>query len=73
MPIYVYESIPQKPDQKPRYFEFSQRMTDEPYTKHPGTGEPIRRVILGGFGVLTGRNPGTDSGPCCGPGSRCCG
>jgi len=73
MPIYVYESIPQKPDQELRYFEFSQRMTDEAYTKHPETGEPIRRVILGGLGVLTSRNPGTDSGPCCGPGSRCCG
>jgi predicted nucleic acid-binding Zn ribbon protein len=72
MPIYVYESIPQKPGEEPRYFEFSQSMADEPYTKHPDTGELIRRVILGGLGVVT-RDPGTDSGPCCGPGSTCCG
>ena len=73
MPIYVYESIPQKPDEKSRYFEFIQSMTDEPYTKHPETGEPIRRVILGGFGVLTGRNPDKSSGPCCGSRPGCCG
>lgn len=73
MAIYVYESIPQKPGEETRYFEFSQRMTDKPYTKHPGTGQPIRRVMLGNFGVLTGRNASSDSGPCCGPGSKCCG
>ena len=73
MPIYVYESILQDPDGKPRYFEFLQDMSDKPYAKHPETGEPIRRVMLGGFGVLTGRNPDRNSGSCCGSGSGCCG
>ena len=71
MPIYVYESILQNPDGKPRYFEFLQNMSDKPYAKHPETDEPIRRVVLGGFGVLTGRNPKSGSNSCC-PGSGCC-
>jgi predicted nucleic acid-binding Zn ribbon protein len=72
MPIYVYQTIPQKPDEKPRYVEFKQGMTDEPFTTHPETGEPIRRVVLGKFGVLTSREPSGNSGPCCEPGSGCC-
>ena len=73
MPIYVYKTITEKPGEKTRYFEFSQSMTDEPFTKHPETGEPICRVVLGGFGVLTGRNSERNSGACCGSGSGCCG
>lgn len=77
MPIYVYESIPSKPGEEPRHFEFLQQMNDEPYVRHPETGEPIRRVVLGNFGVLTsrdvsGRNAGGGAGPCCGPDSQCC-
>lgn len=75
MPIYVYETIPQVPGEKPRFFEFTQSMNDEPFTRHPETNEPIRRVVLGGFGLLTRRSPGRGSGgsSCCGPGSSCCG
>ena len=73
MITYVYQTINQKPGEKPRYFEFSQSIMDEPFTKHPETGEPIRRVVLGGFGVLTGRRPDRNSGSCCGSGSGCCG
>ena len=73
MTTYVYEPLNQKPGEKPRYFEFKQNMTDKPLTKHPDTGEPIRRVVLGGFGTLSskvGTKP--DSGCGCAPGS-CCG
>ena len=75
MPIYVYESIPQAPGEKPSYFEFKQRMTDEPYTEHPETGAPLRRIFRGGFSVGTGRQPSGGSGGCCGPssGPGCCG
>jgi predicted nucleic acid-binding Zn ribbon protein len=73
MPIYVYESTSQNPDEEPRYFEYEQRVADKPYTKHPETGEPIRRVILGNFGILTSRNSDRGSGPCCDSGSGCCG
>ena len=44
MPIYEYELITDDPKQAKR-FELFQKMSDEPYTKHPETGEPIRRVI----------------------------
>ena len=73
MPIYVYKTIPERPGEKTRYFEFLQSMTDEPFTEHPETGEPIRRVVLGGFGVLTGRSSKSGSNSCCGSGSGCCG
>ncbi len=73
MPIYVYEAIPQKPDEKRRYYEFYQSIVDDPYAEHPETGEPIRRVVLGGFGVLTGKNSKSGSNSCCGSGPGCCG
>jgi predicted nucleic acid-binding Zn ribbon protein len=71
MTAYVYETIPGKPDEKPRYFEFKQSMSDAPYAKHPETGEPIRRVVLGGFGVLSSKPPTGTSGSCCGPTCGC--
>jgi len=53
MATYIYETIPPKPGQKPKRFEHSQSMKDAPLTRHPETGEPVRRVIAGGFGVIT--------------------
>jgi predicted nucleic acid-binding Zn ribbon protein len=49
MPTYEYETISADPSKIMR-FEFSQRMADAPLTKHPETGEPVRRVISGGLG-----------------------
>ena len=49
MTTYVYETIPGKEGEKPRYFEIKQSMNDKPLTQHPETGEPIRRVVLGGL------------------------
>ena len=74
MTTYVYETIPSKPGQKPRYYEIKQNMNDQPLTNHPETGEPIRRVVLGGFGTLSSRDPvgSSSGGGCCG-GSGCCG
>jgi hypothetical protein len=48
-------------------------MNDAPLTHHPETGEPLKRIILGGYGVM---KPGTapepsGGGSCCGP-SGCC-
>lgn len=75
MTTYVYETIPTKAGDKPRYFEIKQHMKAAPLTKHPDSGEPIRRVVLGGFGVLSGRSAsrGSAGGSCCAPGSSCCG
>lgn len=53
MATYVYETIPAKAGEKPRRFEVEQRMSDPPLTKDPQTGLPVRRVILGGSGIVT--------------------
>ena len=71
MTTYVYEAIPSKSGAKPRYFEFKQSMNDAPLTKHPETGEPIRRVVLGGFGVLSSKLTSGNSGSSCGPSCGC--
>ncbi len=70
MTTYVYETLPAKKSEKPRHFEIRQSMKDAPLTKHPETGEPIKRVILGGFGLLQkGKpSPATPKGGC---GSGC--
>jgi predicted nucleic acid-binding Zn ribbon protein len=76
MTTYVYETIPQKPGEAPRYSEIRQSMQEAALTKHPETGEPIRRVILGGYGLLSSgakRAGGAESGGCCGGASGCCG
>jgi len=53
MAIYVYETIPKNPKQKPRQFEVEQKMSDPPLTKDPKTGLPVRRIIVGGSGLVT--------------------
>lgn len=70
MPIYVYESIPGKPGEKAQCYEIEQSMTDEPLTTLPETGEPIRRVILGGYGILSSTGKEKNSSGC-GPGCCC--
>jgi predicted nucleic acid-binding Zn ribbon protein len=55
MATYIYETTDET---KPaRRFEIQHSMKDEPLTKHPETGEPIRRVITGGFGYMGKGNP----------------
>ena len=75
MTTYVYETIPSKSGKKPRFFEFKQSMNAAPLTKHPETGEPIRRVVLGGFGVLSSGKSGGPSAASnnssCGPSCGC--
>ena len=72
MPTYIYETTDET---KPaRHFEIQQSMKDEPLTKHPETGEAIRRVVLGGFGVLSSGKAADQSSPAnsgCGPGCGC--
>jgi len=74
MTTYVYETIPAKAGEKSRYHEIKQSMNDAPLTKHPETGEPIRRVVLGGFGTLSSKATKSASTSSCGcaPGG-CCG
>ena len=76
MPTYVYETIPAAPDGEVRRYEIRQSMKDAPLTKHPETGEPIRRVVMGGLGLIgVGSRSGSSSAPrrpSHGGGCRCC-
>jgi predicted nucleic acid-binding Zn ribbon protein len=54
MATYVYETIPKKKGQKPRRFEIEQKMTEDALTHDPKTGEPVRRVIMGGSFITRG-------------------
>jgi len=45
MPIYEYEYLDKKGEGTGKTCELVQSMKDDAYTKHPETGEPIRRVI----------------------------
>lgn len=68
MPIYVYETL----GKKPRRFEVKQSMKDDPLTHDPETGEPVRRVISGGYGILEKGKPAAPR-PKAGGGHSCCG
>jgi hypothetical protein len=52
MATYIYETIPLQEGQAPRRFEVVQSMKDAPLQRHPETGEPVKRVITGGFGLM---------------------
>ena len=51
MPIYVYETVPEKAGQEPRRFEVRQSMTEPALARDPESGLPVRRVILGGLEI----------------------
>ena len=63
MPTYVYETTDAT---KPvRRFEVKQSMRDEPLRVDPETGEAVRRMISGGYGVhVRGRSTGPSVGSC---------
>lgn len=74
MPTYLYETIPASCCEEPKHYEIQQSMNDEPLTRHPETGETIKRIILGGYGVTKSggtSEESTDGGCGCGP-SGCC-
>jgi predicted nucleic acid-binding Zn ribbon protein len=58
MPIYEYEVLSQ--DGSPKgVFETMQRMSDPVLTRHPVTGEPVRRILSPTF-VGSGSSGSTD-------------
>ncbi len=70
MATYIYETV--DPNQPPRQFELQQSMKDAPLTRHPETGEPIRRVITGGYGYAAkSGGPAPGGGGSCGTGCGC--
>lgn len=44
MPLYVYETITDN-ESASEQFEVFQSMAEPPLTKHPQTGQPVRRVF----------------------------
>lgn len=70
MATYVYETIPTQEGELPVQFELQQSMKDEPLTKHPETGAPVRRLISGGLGITGTAKQDAGGGHCCG-GSSC--
>jgi len=70
MPTYVYETVPAA-NREPAVYEIRQGINDEPLTKHPSTGEKIRRVPASGVGVIMGSAPEAACGNnhCCGGGA----
>ncbi len=52
MATYVYETVPKRAGELPVRFEVIQSMKDKPLARHPDTGEPVRRVITGGYGLM---------------------
>lgn len=74
MATYIYETIPSGAKEKVKRYEIKQSMNDAPLAKHPETGEQIRRVVSGGFGMIRKGGEGnatTSGGHACGsPG--CC-
>jgi predicted nucleic acid-binding Zn ribbon protein len=80
MPIYEYEILSQ--DGTPKgVFETTQRMSEPALTRHPVTGEPVRRILSRTFvgsgqsdagadyeggGCATGTCGMPSSGGCCG-------
>ncbi|HUJ45458.1 MAG TPA: zinc ribbon domain-containing protein [Opitutaceae bacterium] len=77
MATYVYETIPRQPGELPARFEVIQSMKDAPLTRHPDTGEPVHRIISGGYGLMGvgGKNApkpqATRGGGGCGCGGVC--
>jgi len=71
MTTYIYETIPADDSNEPKVFEFQQRMTDRPLTQHPETGEPVRRVISGGLGIMQKGKASAPSPSSCGSGCGC--
>jgi hypothetical protein len=47
MATYVYETIPNK-GETPKHYEIEHETAEGPLTHHPGTGERIKGVVLGG-------------------------
>lgn len=76
MPTYLYETVPTTAGEAAEQFEVRQGFNEPPLAAHPTSGAPVRRVISGGFGVMSKGGSGTSlpaAGPGCGPGSCGCG
>ena len=71
MPTYIYETVPKKAGTKPKRFEVKQSMKEAALTQHPETGEPVRRVIAGGYGFIAQKSAPPPRTSCCKGGGDC--
>jgi len=75
MATYLYETIRSDANETVEQFEIRQSMNDAPLTEHPETGQPIKRVIIGGYGLMgvkqQGANPAPQGGGGCGASCGC--
>ena len=73
MATYVYETIPRSARDAPRRFELVQSMKDAPLAQHPETGEPVKRIITGGYGLMGVTEKAAVAAPAtpCAPGCTC--
>jgi hypothetical protein len=63
MTTYVYQTT--DPTKPVRRFEIKQSIHDKPLHVNPETGEAVRRVISGGYGLLVrGGSTGPSVGSC---------
>jgi predicted nucleic acid-binding Zn ribbon protein len=69
MPTYVYETT----GKTKRRFELRQSMNDAPLKHDPETGEPVIRVISGGYGIIEKGGAKSHSAPAPSGGGHCCG
>jgi predicted nucleic acid-binding Zn ribbon protein len=72
MPTYVYETT----GAQKRRFEVRQSMKDAALTHDPETGEPVKRLISGGYGIMQKatftKAPASRGHQCCGGGGCGC-
>lgn len=71
MTTYVYETVPDKKGARVKHYEFRQSMKDAALSRHPETGEAIRRVVSGGYGIL--KSGSSAPAPTAPRGGHCCG
>jgi predicted nucleic acid-binding Zn ribbon protein len=63
MPTYIYETTDST--RPVRRFEVKQKFGDKPLVVDPKTGEPVHRIITGGYGVVVrGGSTGPSVGSC---------
>ena len=72
MTTNIYDTITARDGDAVRHFEIKQSMRDAALTSHPETGEPIRRVVVGGYGILKSGEPAPRAAAPSG-GHSCCG
>lgn len=78
MPTYIYETVPARKGERVKRYEIRHSIKDAALTRHPETGETLRRVLADTVSVLTSQASAAPSArhthtPSCGCGAGGCG